>query len=373
MRSRIFRILYFIFAFIVYTSYKAVQLWPSQPVVAVFLAILFFACMLTGIFAYRARPNIFDEPWFRVMSWVGSLSMALWASFVLISLPIDIFHLITFIFGINILPPDIYLYVFISAFVLTALGLLQFAAGPKTRNVEVKIQNLHPSLKNLRIAQISDLHVSTTIRKNYVEKVVRMTNEIEPDLIFLTGDIADAHIGSIDKHLEPLKKLKAKYGCYFVMGNHEYYWEPKAISEKFHELGVIVLNNENRIIQIGDAKVMVAGVTDPAGAQILKGHKPNPQQALASSQKVDLKILLAHRPDACNEAEKHGANLQFSGHTHAGQFFPFSLFIGLAHKYNRGLYRHGQMWVYVNPGTGYWGPANRLGVTAEITKVECTA
>ena len=60
-------------------------------------------------------------------------------------------------------------------------------------------------------------------------------------------------------------------------------------------------------------------------------------------------------------------DLQLSGHTHAGQFFPFSMLIGLAHDYTRGLNRHGRMWVYVNPGTGYWGPPNRLGITPEIT------
>jgi uncharacterized protein len=103
------------------------------------------------------------------------------------------------------------------------------------------------------------------------------------------------------------------------------------------------------------------------GAAFGLSHVPDLSRALHSPEAVDFKILLAHRPGVCIEAETLGANLQFSGHTHAGQFFPFSLIIPFAHKYYRGLNRHGKSWVYVNPGTGYWGPPNRFGVPSEIT------
>jgi len=152
-----------------------------------------------------------------------------------------------------------------------------------------------------------------------------------------------------------------------VTGNHEYYWDPEGLIAKMRELGFTPLLNENAALKIGESRLLVAGVTDPMGAAMTPAQKPDVSRAAHSDEKADLRILLAHRPDASTEAEPLGFDLQFSGHTHAGQFFPFSLLIGLEHRYSRGLYRHGRMQVYVNPGTGFWGPPNRLGVPAEIT------
>ena len=138
---------------------------------------------------------------------------------------------------------------------------------------------------------------------------------------------------------------------------------------KMKELGFTTLLNENVILKIGEQNLMIAGVRDPAGENAVADDAPNAKQTATTYEKVDLKILLAHKPDACEEAEGLGFDLPFSGHTHAGQFFPFSLFIGLAHRYAGGLYQHGRMWAYVNLGSGYWGPADRLGVRSEITLV----
>jgi predicted MPP superfamily phosphohydrolase len=252
---------------------------------------------------------------------------------------------------------------------LAGLGLLEVVRGPKIKKTLLAVENLPPSLQGLKIAQISDLHVGLTIRKGYVEEVVRLMNETNPDFIFLTGDITDAPINSIAEHLKPLSNLKSKYGTFYITGNHEYYWDIESIIEAMKALGFTLLLNENRTLKIGDSKILIAGITDPAGEHGLPGHAPSMSRSIAALDETAFKILLAHRPDACVEAEALGFDLQFSGHTHAGQFFPFSLLIGLAHKYTKGLYRHGRMWVYVNPGTGYWGPADRLGIRAEISLV----
>jgi predicted MPP superfamily phosphohydrolase len=151
-----------------------------------------------------------------------------------------------------------------------------------------------------------------------------------------------------------------------VTGNHEYYWDAPGLVQKVRELGFTALINENRIVQVGSAKILIAGITDPMG-QMLSGHAPDINKATRSSESTEFKIFLSHRPDAYLQSEPRGFDLQFSGHTHSGQYFPFNLLIGFFHKYSRGLYRHGHLWVYVNPGTGYWGPANRFGVPAEIT------
>lgn len=350
-----------------YSALKITQLWPAEPYLAASLVIPLFGLMLAALLLARSKPEAFETLWFRTLAWAGSMTMALWATFVLISIPVDILHLVARASGHDFFLRDSYLLVFSLAVALVVLGFGTVARGPLIKEIPVTIENLPAGLQGLRIAQISDLHIGPTIRKSYVEKVVGKTNASRPDIIVLTGDIADAHPSSILEHLQPLADLKARYGVYYVTGNHEYYWGINDLLKHLGALGIKALLNENVRFSVGEAKILVAGVTDPMGAQIHAEHRPNTTRALASSEHSDFKILLAHRPDACVEAEKLGFNLQFSGHTHAGQFFPFSLLIGLAHRYTRGLYQHGRMWLYVNPGTGYWGPADRLGVSSEIT------
>jgi predicted MPP superfamily phosphohydrolase len=380
MRSRLIRLLQIVSIFLIYTSFKMVQLWPAQPLIAVLLTILFFVVMMSHLLIYRPNPGVYNKPWFRVVSWTGSLGMAVWATFVIISLPIDLVHLLSLLMSHFVSVPSdadarqalwhlVSIGVFGFSFLLVGIGFFQVLLGPTVKRTNVKIDGLAEPLRGLKIAQISDLHVGTTIRKGYVGQVVERTNALKPDLIFFTGDIADAHASSVGVHLLELKKLNPRLGSFYVTGNHEYYWNPVALIELMKAAGLIPLFNDNVILSVGTAQLLVGGVTDPAGEHSLPGHTPDAAKAIATNVVPDLKILLAHRPDACNEAEPLGFDLQFSGHTHAGQFFPFSLFIGLVHKYSRGLYRHGRMWVYVNPGTGYWGPADRLGVAPEISLV----
>jgi len=364
----------------IYTSFKSTQLWPTQKWSAIGLTLLLFLLMVGGMFLGRTKASAFDETWFQVISWGSSLTIGLWATFIIISMPFDILHLGIFIWnrlaGSSELDAERRVVLFhtipryLAAFSagLATLGFTEVLLGPKVKETKVSFSNLPPALKGLKITQISDLHVGPTLRQGYVEKVVTEVNSTNPDLIFFTGDMADANVDSIDEHLQPLAKLKAKYGLFYVTGNHEYYWGASELITKISSLGFTALINSNKIINIGDQKVMIAGVTDPAG-DMLDGHTPDLKKAVATSEIAGFKILLAHRPDACLEAELEGINLQFSGHTHSGQFFPFSLFIGLAHKYSRGLYQHGLMQVYVNPGTGYWGPADRLGVMAEVSSI----
>ncbi len=374
MGSRLVRFLSVVSLLLIYTAYKALQIWPAQQLVAVLLTLPLFFLMLGGTFIYRSRPQVFETLWFQVLAWAGCLTMGVWGTFILLSLPFDLLRLLfgwtswaqRVSGGIPFSSPFA-LGLLILSGAMGGLGLLQVLWGPRVREVSIAIENLPASLRGLKIAQITDLHIGPTIRQAYAETIVSRVNATAPDLIFITGDIADAQAVSILHHMAPLGQLKAHLGVFYVTGNHEYYWGAETLIEKMKSFGIIPLLNENRVLQRGDAKLLVAGVTDPMGAQMIEGHQPDLKKALRSEQETSLKILLAHRPDPYLEAEPLGFHLQFSGHTHAGQFFPFNLLIGLAHKYYRGLHRYGRLWLYVNPGTGYWGPANRFGVASEIT------
>lgn len=367
-------------AFWLYTIFKIDQAWAGHEILATVIASVLFFLILSASFLYRSNPEIFHRRWFAALAWAGSLAMGLWATFVILSIPFDLLGTAFFLYD-SIFPSGpsekremifhvLYTVILAASVVFTILGYLEVFRGPRIKKVSVSLKDLPASLKGFKIAQISDLHVGPTIRERYVEQMVQQTNEAQVDVIVVTGDLVDAHLASIQKDLLPLENLKARHGVFYVTGNHEYYWEANGLIRRVKQLGFQVLLNENRVVRVGDSKVMIAGITDPMGGHFGEEHLPSIPKAARTSEKVDLKILLAHRPGVSEEAEAHGFDLQFSGHTHAGQFFPFSLFIGFAHKYTRGLYQQGRLWVYVNPGTGYWGPPNRLGVAPEITLME---
>lgn len=369
MRSRLTILLSIAGILLGYTTFKINQIWPGNPFLALGASLIVFFLMLGGTIISRSNEEVFSTTWFHILAWIGSLVMGTWATFILLSLPLDLIHIIV---PADYLPANLYLGVFAASLVMAIIGFFTVKLGPKVVDVQATLHHLSDELSNLKFVQLSDLHVGPTVRRKYVENMVAKTLALDPDFIFLTGDFADAQASAITEHLEPLRKLRAKHGVYYVTGNHEYYWGAQALIEKMSELGFIPLINGNRVVRIGRSKVLVAGVTDPMGTHTYDGHRPDVALAIKSEEDTQLKILLAHRPDAFLEAERRGFDLQFSGHTHSGQFFPFSLFIGLAHKYYRGLHRHGRLLIYVNPGTGYWGPANRFGVRAEITRLILT-
>jgi predicted MPP superfamily phosphohydrolase len=382
MKAQMRRFLTIVTVTITYTMCKAVQLMPEWPRLAVGLTVLLFFVMLMGMFVFRSKPEVYDKPWFRLLTWTGSLAMGLWATFIIISLPFDILRLMLYLIelttGYNAILPGtfttIYFWLALAAMALAGSGFFQAIRGPIVLRVTIPIDSLPAELEGFKIAQISDLHIGATIRESYVKEVVARTNAIDADIVVLTGDIADGHAEAIAKPLALLAGIRAKHGRFYVPGNHEYYWKGGAeLFDKIAALGFATLFNANEILNFGARKIAIAGVTDPAGEYMLEGHAPDIKKATKGIENADVKILLAHRPGVAAEADGWRFNLQFSGHTHSGQFFPFSLFIGLAHKYSRGVYRHGRLWVYVNPGTGYWGPANRLGVTPEISLITLSA
>jgi hypothetical protein len=293
--------------------------------------------------------------------------MGVWATFLLYCLSGD---LALFVVGrwLDAGPPArLPAFLLAAACATAALGFKTVREGPRVREVSVPVAGLPAALAGLRIAQISDLHVGATIRREYVQGVVDRVLGLAPDLVAITGDLADGTPEKLARHVEPLGRLKAPLGVYFVTGNHEYYAGVEAWLKKIAELGATPLVNENRVVERGGSRVLVGGVTDSSGGHFIPAHRSDPAKAARHDAAVDFKLLLAHRPDACFGAEKEGFQLQLSGHTHGGQFFPWMLLIPLFHRYHRGLNRHGRLWVYVNAGTGYWGPPHRFAVPSEIT------
>ncbi|QFY41954.1 metallophosphoesterase [Candidatus Methylospira mobilis] len=249
-------------------------------------------------------------------------------------------------------------------------GIGQAVSGPRVRAVNIPLSGLPAGFDGFRIAQISDLHVGPTIGRDYTENVVRMVNALKPDLIVLTGDFVDGSVRELKDDVAPLRELEAPHGTFFVTGNHEYYSGAAEWIDEFTTLGARVLSNEHVLIRRNNEEIVLAGVTDYSTLHMQTPDASNPKKALEGAPHSRVKVLLAHQPVSYRMAQAAGFDLQLSGHTHAGQYFPFSLFIRLFQRYYKGLNRYENMWVYVNSGTGYWGPPLRAGVPSEITLIQ---
>lgn len=254
--------------------------------------------------------------------------------------------------------------------VLVAYGVYQARRTPAVVEVTVPLPNLPPELESLRLVQISDLHVGDTISAAFVKKVVATVNRLAPDVIVCTGDLADGRVAHLRDDVAPLAQLTSRYGKFHITGNHEYYSGAEAWLAEARRLGFTVLLNEHRVVTHGSSRVLIAGVPDFGAGPFVPHHDSNPGQALANAPPAGVKILLAHQPRSVFAAAEAGFDLQLSGHTHGGQFYPWNFLVPLQQPYVSGLHQHGNTWIYVSNGTGYWGPPIRLGAPAEVTLIK---
>lgn len=249
----------------------------------------------------------------------------------------------------------------------TVYGFSSARIGPRIFKQDIYLESLPIEFEDFKIAQISDLHVGPTIKRPYVENVLDQISQINPNLIAVTGDLVDGSVKYLRSDLEPLRDMIAHYGTFFVTGNHEYYSGVDQWLDETEKIGMINLVNENKIISINEQKIAIAGITDYKAHQIKTSHKSNPKKALENVPENMTRIMLAHQPKSIYAVHEAGVDLQLSGHTHGGQFWPFTYPTKLANTYLAGHYDHFGTQIYVNRGTGYWGPPLRLGVSAEIT------
>lgn len=256
------------------------------------------------------------------------------------------------------------------AIILTGLGYW-WGQKPRLKKIQISIQGLPQNLHGLTMIQISDLHVGKNIGEKYVQGIVEEINDLKPDFIMFTGDIGDSEAELHAKELDGFKNAYAKHGMFYVPGNHEYYWNINQWLEVMKKLGMKVLLNENMVVEYQQEKILIAGITDPMDRR----NPPDLNKAFGSEENknVPLKILLSHRPDPGKMAGKLGFNLMLAGHTHGGQFFPWTLAVRLVHKFHAGFFHHQGLSIYVSGGTGSWGPLLRLGTTAEITYITLTS
>ncbi|MER6200237.1 metallophosphoesterase [Streptomyces sp. NPDC001586] len=245
-----------------------------------------------------------------------------------------------------------------------ATGTYGVLRGPSIRRVQVPLAKLPRAAHGFRIAVVSDVHLGPVLGRAHTQRIVDTVNRTQPDLIAIVGDLVDGSVPDLGPAAEPLRRLSARHGSYFVTGNHEYFSGAQQWIDHVRELGLNPLENARRALPHFD----LAGVNDIQGE--LEGKGPDFQAALGDRDRSRAAVLLAHQPVVIHDAVRHGVDLQLSGHTHGGQLWPGNYLAELANPTVAGLERYGDTQLYVSRGAGAWGPPVRVGAPSDITVVE---
>lgn len=360
--------------------YVGLRLLPALPIATPGRVLGALAlCASFALIIAGARARMMQDSGFAAnIAWIGSLNGGFFSSLAVLTLTRDVFLgpavLLSSRGEAATLETASAIAVPILAALATIVGFIDARRRPRVVDVKVPLLDLPAALDGFTIAQISDVHIGPTIKRDFVRGIVEIVNSLDVDVVAITGDLVDGSVERLGVHVEPLTQLRARHGTYFVTGNHEYYSGAPSWIAELRRLGLHVLLNEHRVLSHRGASLILAGVTDYGAQHFDPAQRSDPQAALAGAPPaLRPRVLLAHQPRSAAAAADAGFDLQLSGHTHGGQFWPWNLFVRLQQPFTAGLHRLGRLWVYTSRGSGYWGPPKRLGVPSEIARVRLVA
>lgn len=269
---------------------------------------------------------------------------------------------------------------------VVALGLGSGLWGSTVGNYRVRVDSIllslprfPTSLARLDIAHVSDLHIGPLLHPDRLARFVDRINALDPDLIVITGDIFDFDPRYIEDGCRKLAKLRARYGVFAVLGNHDHYTGTAAVVAGLERFTSIrLLRDEWERIDIDGAGFVIAGLEDPHEGWMDKHSESPVLERLAAEIPKDLpRLLLAHRPSIFHHAQELGFPLVLVGHTHGGQIaLPFATNHNAARMISdrtRGLFQRGESTMYVNRGLGMAGLPLRLNCPREIALIQLSA
>ena len=256
------------------------------------------------------------------------------------------------------------LYTVMIALLFTVWALYEGTKTPKINTVTLSSPKIS---QDMTVAVLSDLHIHRVICPQKIKNIIAKTNAQNPDIILLDGDIIDDNPQKVAAITALLKDLKAKYGIYFVTGNHEFYAGYQATVNALQNLGFTLLENNSAVIN----NIYLAGIPDTFTGEAY-GKNADIKQAFNKAQNHQYKILMSHTPTDFKDSNVF--DLEISSHTHGGQIFPFHIFTKLHNKYLSGLYKmDNNAYIYVTNGAGQWGPQMRFLAPSEITIIKLTS
>ena len=237
------------------------------------------------------------------------------------------------------------------------------AAWTRVVRVTIKLPNLPVAWRGRTAALVSDLHLGHVRNTGFLRRIVRKLSQLRPDILFIPGDMYDGTAVDLSQLAKPWAEFSAPLGAYFITGNHEQFTNSKKYLDAVRQSGIRVLENEKIILD----GLQIVGVHYHDSTNVERFRSILRQVAL--DRKV-ASVLLVHNPNRLPVAAEAGVSLQLSGHTHRGQFFPFTEIVSRIYgKYAYGLNRFGDLAVYTSCGAGTWGPPMRLGSNPEIVLI----
>jgi predicted MPP superfamily phosphohydrolase len=327
---------------------------PGTLWIKLILGILSVSFVAASLLAFR-YTNAAVRAFYRIAAvWLGFLTFLFFAA---------VFSWI--IFGVaRFAGPDVSFHRMVEwlfgAAVLAALYGVFNAGWTRITRTTVRLANLPPAWRGRRAALISDLHLGHVRNGSFLRRMVAKILQQEPDAIFIVGDLYDGTAIDVQRAAEPLRELLAPHGVYFVAGNHEQFGDDSKYLHAIAAAGVRVLINEK--VEVDGLQIVGVPYRNAAPGQ----HFTSVLQAIRLDRNR-ASILLTHAPDHPEIAEAAGVSLQLSGHTHLGQFIPWSWMARRIYRqFVYGLSRIGKMQVFTSSGAGTWGPPLRLGSNPEI-------
>lgn len=253
---------------------------------------------------------------------------------------------------------------------IAAYGVAAALRVPPLRDVEIAIRDLPAEFDGYRLLQLTDLHISRLFPAKWARSMVDRANALGTDLIVVTGDFIDGSVAMRRADVEPLRDLRAPDGVYAIPGNHEYFLDYDAWMRHLAGMGFRMLQNAHALLHRGDARLILAGVTDRSAPRFGQAA-PDLAAALAGAPGDAPVLLLDHQPKNARQAAAGGIALQLSGHTHGGMIRGLDRLVARGNGgFVSGRYDLDGMTLYVNNGTALWpGFALRLGRPSELTRI----
>lgn len=345
---------------------------PWRTLALVVIALLFCTFVLEPM-----RQRLLPPTRLRWLAWCASVWMGFWFLTLTLLMATD---LLLWLAGgtasaASIAGPELRSQAGLRASGVVLLALLAGGAAlrgglrpPRLVRVSFEIAAWPQKLDGFRIVQITDIHIGPILDRRFARHLVERVNELDPDLVAVTGDLVDGSAAHLAEEVAPFAGLRARNGVFFVTGNHDHLSNAASWVEQVKRLGMRVLRNERVCIGPEHASFDLIGVDDHRGAMIGGGSEDLPA-ALEGRDPKRPAVLLAHDPSTFRRARNADIDLQISGHTHGGQIWPFRYLVRLVIPWVSGVYRDGRAQLYVSRGTGFWGPPMRLFAPAEITEI----
>lgn len=346
--------------------------WITSKWGLVFFIFLLFS-FVAGKIWENASINIFSESLIRM----GSIAAGYFAYAIIFILFFDVLRLINHFLPIF---PDLitenyakakYIIGLSSFGIISLFMIIGFfnTIHPKLKSLNLEINKPKSALKELNIVSVSDIHLGTWVNEKKAKRLVQKINQLEPDVVLIGGDIIDDNIEVVKHHqlMEELSEIKSKYGVYSCLGNHEYISGGHMQLEYYEQNGIRMLKDTAELV---NNEFYVVGRDDIQGKNMYGIERKSLDSLLYNLDQSKPILLLDHQPYKLDDVSKYAVDLQFSGHTHNGQFWPLNYITGLIFEEDWGYLKKENTHFYISSGYGTAVVPIRVGNNSEIVNIK---